>query len=102
MYVCGMSRETHFLVSEKLTDETWRDLVLGVKADYGRVGKEKSAVLMSLEHWVTFPNKFVEVADICADLHGEIVDNIGGFQSYRTPSYKNKASSGEFVGNCRA
>jgi hypothetical protein len=67
VYLCGMSREIHFLLSEKMTDENWRDLVLAVKADYGRVGREKSAILKSLEHWVTFPNKFVEIADIFAE-----------------------------------
>jgi len=93
VYLCGMSREIHFVLSEKMTDQNWRDLVFAIKADYGRVGNEKSAVLKSLEYWVTFPNKFVEIADICADLHGEIVDNMGGYQSYRTPSYGNRKTS---------
>lgn len=95
VYLCGMSREIHFLLSEKMTDENWRDLALAVKADYGRVGKEKSVVLKSLEHWVTFPNKFVEIADICAEHHAEIVDNMGGYQSYKTPSYRNKKTSAQ-------
>jgi hypothetical protein len=93
VYLCGMSREVHFVLSEKMTDENWRDLVLAIKADYGRVGKEKSAVLKSLEHWVTFPNKFVEIADVCAELHAEIVDNVRGYQSYKTPSNRNKGTS---------
>ncbi|MBZ5564551.1 MAG: hypothetical protein LAP13_19305, partial [Acidobacteriia bacterium] len=93
VYLCGMSREIHCMVSEKLTDGNWRDLVLAVKADYGRVGKDKSAVLKSLEHWVTFPNKFVEIADICAELHAEILDNMGRYQSYKTPSFRNKKTS---------
>ena len=95
VYLCGMSREIHFVLSEKMTDENWRDLVLAIKTDFGRVGKEKSAVLKSLEHWVTFPNKFVEIADICAELHAEIVDNMGGYQSYKTPSYRNKKVSAQ-------
>ena len=97
VYLCGMSREVHFVLSEKMTDEDWRDLVLAIKADYGRVGKEKSAALKSLEHWVTFPNKFVEIADICAELHAEIVDNMGGYRSYKTPSYRNKKTSAQGV-----
>jgi hypothetical protein len=90
VHVLGTSRETHFMVSENLTDENWRDLILGIKADYKRVAKEKSVFLKSLEHWVTFSNKFFEVANICADLHGEILDNIGGFQVYKPPSCKTK------------
>lgn len=92
VYLCGMSREIHFMLSERLTEEDWRNLVGAVKADYGRVGKEKSAVLKSLEHWVTFPNKFVEIADICAELHPQISDNMGGFQSYKSSSSKSKKS----------
>src|ERR1019366_355055 len=95
VYLCGMSREIHLMLSEKMTDENWRNLVLAIKADYGRVGSEKSAVLKSLEHWVTFPNKFVEIADICAELHAGIVDNMGGYQSYKTPSYRNKKTSAQ-------
>jgi hypothetical protein len=95
VYLCGMSREIHLVLSEKMTDEGWRDLVFAIKADYGRVGMEKSVVLKSLEHWVTFPNKFVEIADICAELHAGIVDNMGGYQSYKTPSYRNKTTSAQ-------
>lgn len=88
--VCGTSREIHIMVSENLTDENWRDLILGIKADYKRVAKEKSVIFKSLEHWVTFSNKFVEVANICADLHGEISDNIRGFHNYKSPSCRTK------------
>jgi hypothetical protein len=95
VYVCGTSREVHIAIWEHLTDENWRDLILQIKADYGRVGKEKSAVLKSLERWVTFQNKFVEVANICADLHGEITDNMGGYQKYRMPSLTTKKANRE-------
>jgi hypothetical protein len=77
VYMCGTSREIHFRLSESLTDEDWRDFILRIKADYKRVGKGKSAILKSFEKWVIFTNKFVEVANICADLHSQIVDNIG-------------------------
>src|SRR5258706_1237223 len=80
-----MSREIHFTVSEKVTDGDWKLLISAIKLDFERVGKEKSAVLKSLEKWVIFPNKFVEIADICSDLHSEIVKLAGSFRSYRTP-----------------
>jgi hypothetical protein len=88
VYICGMSREIHFLTSAKMTDENWRDLILGIKADYRRVGKEKSAVLKSLEQWVIFPNRYIAIANVCADLHADIVDNVGGFLTYKTPGSK--------------
>jgi hypothetical protein len=98
VYVCGTSRESNFTLSEHLTDENWRDLILGIKADYRRVGKEKTAVLKSLERWVIFPNKFIEVANVCADHHAEIVDNMGGFQVFRTSSRTTRKASLKFKG----
>jgi hypothetical protein len=86
IYIYGTSRETHFVMSGKMTDEDWRDLILGIKADYKRVAKQKSAVFKSLEQWVIFPNRFAEIANVCADLHATIVDNIGGFRRCKTPS----------------
>ncbi len=86
VYISGLSREIHFVVSEKLADEHWRDLILGIKADYKRVASEKSAVFKSLEQWVSFPNRFVEIAAVCADMHADIVDNIGGFQTWKSAS----------------
>ena len=83
VYICSTSREIHFLLSESLTDENWRDFILRIKADYKRVGKRKSEVLKSFEKWVIFTNKFVEVANICADLHAQIADNVGKHGTYK-------------------
>lgn len=84
--IWGLSREIHFIVSAKLTDENWRDLILAIKADYKRVAIEKSAVLKSLEQWVIFPNRFVEIAGVCAGLYANINRNIGGFQVWKRAS----------------
>jgi len=83
VYISGTNRQIHFVLSERLTDEDWRNLILKIKTDFKRVGKAKSAVMDSLKKWVIFPNKFVPVANLCADLHSEILDNIGGFQTYK-------------------
>jgi len=96
VYVCGMSRETHFMMPGDLTDEDWRTLLLAIRADYKRVGKEKAAVLKSLERWVVFPNKFVEIAGICADLHASILDHIGGYHAYNPRSYRKKRATREY------
>jgi len=86
VYICGTSREIHFLVSAKMSDADWHDLISAVKRDFGRVGKEKGLVLKSLEKWVVFPNKFVEIATVCAELHADIKKNAGGYLTYKTPS----------------
>ncbi len=93
IYVCGTSREVHFFLSEHMTDEDWRELILAIKADYKRVAAAKAAVLKSLERWVIFPNKFSAIANLCAELHGTIEENIGGYQIYKTPSYNKKRES---------
>jgi hypothetical protein len=72
VYICGMSREIHFVMSASLTDIDWRDLIFGIKSDFRRVGKDKGSVLRSLEHWVVFPNRYMAIASICAGLHSDI------------------------------
>lgn len=81
--ISGMSREIHFQLSESLSDADWHSLIRAIKIDFARVGKEKSEVLQSLEKWVIFRNRYVEIADICADLHAHIADNMGGYHVSR-------------------
>lgn len=88
VYICGMSREIHIRLSGYLTDENWRDLILKIRNDYKRLGQEKQEIQSSLEKWAIFPNKFVEIASICAELHGDIVDNMEGFRVYKKSSTK--------------
>lgn len=90
VYICGTSREIHFTLSLKMTDENWHQLISAIKRDFERVAKEKSAILKSLEKWVIFPNKFVDIAEVCADLHSDIVNNAGGFRTYMTPSKRRR------------
>ena len=79
VYFAGTSREIQIVVSEALTDDHWKELILSIKHDYNRVGQRKSEVLRSLEKFVIFQNKYVSLARLCADLHAEIID---------TPSYE--------------
>jgi hypothetical protein len=81
VYISGMSREIHILISVDMIDADWRDLILGVKADYQRVANERNTVFKSLERWVLFPNKYMEIASVCADLHADLVDNVGGYRT---------------------
>lgn len=74
LYIVGMSREIHILVSAPMRDEDWKALILAIKRDFGRIGPEKSAVQAKLEKWFVFPNKFVSIAELCADHHATIVD----------------------------
>lgn len=74
VYFAGTSREIHIGVQGNLTDAQWKALIVAIKDDYRRVGREKSRVLHSLEKYVVFQNKYVALANLCAGLHAEIVD----------------------------
>jgi len=74
VYICGHLREVHLLVSEKLSDEEWKELINAIKADFGRIAKEKSAIQKRFEKYILFQNKYAAIANLCADLHASIVD----------------------------
>jgi hypothetical protein len=90
MYVMGLSREVQFVPSEDMSDDDWRKLIANIRTDFGRVAKEKSRVLQSLEKWIIFPNKFVQIANACADLHAAIVESLDGAPSFKTRSFRTK------------
>lgn len=74
VHLAGTSRDVHITVGEALNDEEWKELILRMKNDFARVGREKSKVLSGLEKFVVFQNKFVSIAELCADLHEKILD----------------------------
>jgi hypothetical protein len=74
VYICGHLREVHLLLSEKLSDAQWKQLIDAIKSDYRRVAADKSAFTRSLEKYLIFQNKFVSIASLCADLHQSIFD----------------------------
>ena len=74
VYVQGRMRDIMVMVSEPMADSAWKALILAIKADFARVGAEKSRMLKSFEKFLVFQNKFAALADQCADLHAGIVD----------------------------
>lgn len=84
VYIAGTSRDVHIIVDEALSDEQWKDLILSIKQDYQRVGREKSTILRRLEKFVVFQNKYVAIAELCAELHAEITDT----PPYEQPTIK--------------
>jgi hypothetical protein len=74
VYISGTARDIHITLSESLSDEEWKNLILAIKSDFSRIGREKSEIMSSLEKYSVFQNKFVALADLCAELHEEIVD----------------------------
>jgi hypothetical protein len=88
----GSDRQIHVWVGELLTDSQWRDFIVTIKMDFARLGPLKSRVQKTLERWVVFPNKFVQIAHVCEDLYEEISGNIAGFKQYWPPSGTTKAA----------
>lgn len=74
VYVAGTSRDIHFLVAERMTDEDWKALILAMQADFGRVARDKSEMTRSFEKYLVFQNKFVTLADLCAEMHTAIIE----------------------------
>lgn len=74
VYLSGASREVMIMVTEALSDEQWKQLISAIKDDFRRVAREKSIVLQSFEKYVVFQNKYVALADLCAELHASIID----------------------------
>ena len=74
--------------SEALTDEDWRDLIVGLRTDFGRVAGAKKAMADGFEKFLVFPNKYVAIANVCADFHAQIVD-APAFQA-KVPAYRSK------------
>ena len=86
--ICGTAREIHILMPDNLSDQDWHKLIDSIKKDFGRVGKEKSNILGTLEKWSIFPNRYIQIANTCAELHGSILDHIDSFEPYK--SFPNK------------
>lgn len=74
VYVQGRMRDIMVMVSEPMTDSNWKELIIAMKGDFARVGADKSAVLRSFEKFSVFQNKYVALANECADLHAAITD----------------------------
>lgn len=74
IYIAGVLRELQIVVTEPLSDEQWKSLIVGLKQDFKRVAMEKSAITKTFEKFIVFQNKFVSIASLCADLHDRITD----------------------------
>ncbi|WP_426017216.1 hypothetical protein [Brevundimonas sp. DWR2-3-1b1] len=86
VYILGMSRETHFQIGAVLTDHDWKSLIIAIKQDFGRIGRDKSEASKSLEKWLVFPNKYVAISNLCEDKHDRITDQMGKFAEFAPAS----------------
>jgi hypothetical protein len=92
----GTTRDVHVSVQARLSDAGWKALIVGLKGEFARLGREKSEVVRSLEKWTIFQNKYGNIADLCADLHQRLsdADKVSDFDEYVYPKYKSKRTLG--------
>lgn len=79
VYIAGTSRDIHFMIAEEISDQEWKEIIIGLKFDFGRIGRAKSDMTRSFEKFVVFQNKFMTLANLCAEMHESIID---------TPTYE--------------
>lgn len=96
----GATQEVHVWLEDELTDAQWLEFIAKLKKDFGRVGKEKSAILASLEKWSIFPNQYLSIANRCADLHHDLATALPALKKLIFASGM-RANDPAFHGNAR-
>ncbi len=72
----GLTREVHIYVKEDISDAEWHAFLKSMKNEFSIFGKEKSITAKEFQKWHIFQNKYAALADICADLHSDIKEEI--------------------------
>lgn len=68
----GAAREVHVMIEDDFTDEDWIRFSDSMKEDFGNYGKQKAAIVKSLQKWYIFPNRFNSIASRCAELQADL------------------------------
>lgn len=85
LYFAGATQEIHVLVNDDLTDSEWIDFVNSLKSDFKNFGKQKSAVLHTLEKWSILPNHFVSTANECAGYYEDTKRSLKALDKIAAP-----------------
>ena len=99
----GATQEVHVWLQDDLTDAEWLQFINNLKRDFGRVGRDKSAILHDLEKWSVFPNRYLTMARICEEHYDILQEKLPllrknfettGFKAYRpsNPKHANERS----------
>lgn len=72
LFFIGATQEVHIQTQDHLNDGEWFKLIGDLKKDFGRIGKQKKAMLDTFEKWSLFPNHFLSVANRCADSYDKL------------------------------
>ncbi|AZS19195.1 hypothetical protein [Caulobacter sp. FWC26] len=76
----GATREVHVSVERRLDDAEWLAFIRRLRTDFGRVGQDKGRVAGELEKWSVFPNRFLAIANRCADLFHDLSEALPKLQ----------------------
>ncbi|QFT92072.1 hypothetical protein FIU86_04400 [Roseovarius sp. THAF9] len=75
LWIQGGNRDVHVHVSgKKMKPKDWVRFAKTLKSDFARWGAEMSKVAAALEKWNIVSNRYVMVADACAQFHDLLTD----------------------------
>ncbi len=64
----GATQEVHVWTDQTLSDAQWLRFIEVLRQDFGRVAHDKGRVAGNLEKWHIFPNRFLAIANHCAEV----------------------------------
>lgn len=65
----GATEEVHVWFDRALDDGQCLQFIANMRADFGRVGRDKGRFAATLERWNIFPNQYLAIANRCAELY---------------------------------
>ena len=74
----GGNRDVHVMIfDKKMKPREWVWFANNIKSDFARVSAEIASVGEKIEKWSIISNRFLLIADVCAEHHEILMDNIG-------------------------
>ena len=75
IHIQGGKRDVHIIITgRKMAPKDWVAFSKALKGDFHRFGTGMQAVGAELQKWTIIANRYAMIADACADLHAQLVD----------------------------
>lgn len=103
----GATQEVHVKFGQAVTDAGCRRFVAALKADFARVAEAKGRFAGTLEKWRIFPNRYLTLANRCAELYATLERTVpriermlsGGLKDRDFIAARNARSAGRLMGD---
>lgn len=77
----GATEEVHVWFDAEFNDAHCIQFINNLRADFGRVSREKGQFASTLEKWNVFPNQYLAIANRCAELYETITSALPKIQN---------------------